>query len=98
MPDGGATENGALLSASELEKHGFFINSPSDDTVPVPLNQTKNDDGKDKTYRPPKQSNALDDEAPEQIYGSDGEELTSETEYGCELVRFYICKSNPESL
>ena len=89
MPDGGAMENGALLSASELEKHSFFINSPSDD-VPVPSNQTKNNDGKDKTYQPPKCSNALDDEAPEQIFGSDGEELTSETEYGCKLVRFFI--------
>ena len=56
--------------------------------MPVLSNKTKNDDGKDKTYQPPKHSSAFDDEAPEQIYGSDGEELTSETEYGHELVRF----------
>lgn len=67
----GAIENGALLSASKLEKHGYFVNSPSSsDDVPL------------------KHSSALDDEAPEQIYGSDGEELMSETEYGRELVRF----------
>jgi len=72
---------------SKLEKCGYFVNLPSDD-VPVLSNKTKDDDGKDKTYQSPKHSSALDDEAPEQIYGSDGEELTSKTEYGCELVRF----------
>jgi hypothetical protein len=41
-------------------------------------------------YQPPKHSSALDDEAPEQIYSSDGEELISETEYSHELVRFCI--------
>ena len=86
-------ENGALLSASELEKRGYFINSPSDD-VPV-LAKIKDDDEKDKAYRPPKQSSALDDEEPEQIYGSDGEELISETDHGCELVRFHIHTSDP---
>ena len=86
-PDGGAVENGTLLSASELKKCGYFINSPSDN-VPVLSNKTKDDNRKDKTYQPPKHSSALDDEAPEQIYGSDGEELMSETEYGHELVRF----------
>ena len=97
MPDGGAVENGALLSASELEKRGYFVNSPSDD-VPALSNQNKDDDKKDKMYQPPKLSSALDDEAPEQIYGSDGEELISETEYGLELVRFHIHTSNPKSL
>jgi hypothetical protein len=33
-------ENGALLSASELEKCGYFMNSLSDD-VPVISNQIK---------------------------------------------------------
>jgi hypothetical protein len=97
MPDGGAVENGALLSASELEKRGYFVNSPSDD-VPVLSNQNKDDDKKDKMYQPPKHNSALDDEAPEQIYGSDGEEIISETEYGHELVRFYIHTDNPKSL
>ena len=41
-------------------------------------------------------SSALDDEAPEQIHGSDEEDLISEIEYGYELVRFYIHTSNPE--
>jgi hypothetical protein len=87
-------ENGALLSASELEKRGHFVNSPSDD-VPI-LAKSKDDDEKDKAYRPPKHSNALEDEEPEQIYGSDGEELTSETDHGRELVRFHIHTYNPE--
>ena len=97
MPDGGAVENGALLSANELEKCGYFVHSPSDD-VPVLPNQKKDDDEKDKTYKPPKHSSTLDDEAPEQIYGSDGEELVSETDYGHKLVRPYIHMSNPASL
>lgn len=79
-----------MLSASELQKRGFFFHSPSD-TVPirVPAAQTEdnNDKIKDKTYRPPKRSNALDGEAPKSIYGSDGEEVTIETEHGRELVR-----------
>jgi hypothetical protein len=101
MPDGGAVENGALLSVSELEKHGYFVNSLSDNVRvgPVLSNQNKDDDNKkDKMYQPPKHSSALDDEAPAQIYGSDGEELISETEYGHELVRFHIHTYNPESL
>ena len=48
IPDGGAMENGALLSASKLEKRGYFVNSPSDD-VPV-LAKIKDDDEKDKAY------------------------------------------------
>jgi hypothetical protein len=77
-----------LLSASELQKRRFFFHSPSD-TAPIPAAQTedKNHDVKDKTYRPPKRSNALDDEAPKSIYASDGEEVTIETEHGRELVR-----------
>jgi len=81
---------------ASLRSAVFFVNSPSDD-VPVLSNQKK-DEEKDKMYQPPKHSNALDDEAPEQIYGSDGEELTNKTEYGCELVRFDIYTSNPELL
>ena len=50
LPDGGAVENGALLSASELEKCGF-MNSPSDN-MPVLSNQKK-DEEKDKMYQPP---------------------------------------------
>jgi hypothetical protein len=75
-----------LLSASELHKRGHFINSPSDET-PILDAKTKDiDDPKDKSYRPVKRSDALDDEAPEYIYTSDGEEVTSETEFGHELV------------
>lgn len=96
IPDGGAMDNGVLLSASELEKRGYFVNSPSDD-VPI-LAKTKEDDEKDKNYRPLKHSHssALDDEVPEQIYGSDGEEIMSETHHGRELVRFHIYTSNHE--
>ena len=43
-------------------------------------------DPKDKSYQPLKHSNALDDEAPKCIYTSNGEEVTSETEFGRELV------------
>ncbi|KAI9509506.1 hypothetical protein F5148DRAFT_1282929 [Russula earlei] len=86
-PDGDAVENGALLSASELHARSHFVNSPSD-TAPILGVKTKdiNDEPKDKLYRPPKHSNALDYEAPEYIYTSDGEEVTSETEFGRELV------------
>jgi hypothetical protein len=82
-----AVENGKLLSASELHARGHFVNSPSD-SAPVHSTKTRDvdDDPKDKSYQPPKCSNALDDEAPERVYGSDGEEVTSETEFGCELV------------
>ena len=60
------------------------------DEIPVLADQTKEDDGGgDKTYRPPKHSNALHDEAPGSIYGSDGE-LTSETECGRELVSMSV--------
>ena len=44
------------------------------------------DHSKDKSYQPPKCSNALYDEAPECIYTSDREEVTSETEFGHKLV------------
>ena len=87
-------ENGTLLSVSELKKRGYFVNSPSND-VPV-LAKIKDDDEKDKVYQPLKQSSALDDEEPDQIYGSDGEELTSEMDHSHELIRFHICTSNPE--
>jgi len=82
-PDGDAVENGALLSASELHAHGHFVNSPSD-TAPVPISKTKevDNDLKDKSYQPPKRSNALDNKAPEYIYTSDGDEVMSETEFG----------------
>lgn len=39
-----------------------------------------------RLLEPPKRSNALDNEAPKSIYTSDGEEVTTETEYGSELV------------
>jgi len=82
-----AVENSALLSASELHAHGHFVHSLSD-TVPIPSTKTKDTDkdSNDKSYQPPKCSNALDNEAPESIYTSNGEEVTMETEYGRELV------------
>jgi hypothetical protein len=85
-PDGDAVQ-GALLSASELHARGYFVNSPSD-TAPTLVEKTKgnNDDPKDKSYQLPKRSDALDNEAPEHIHASDGDEITSETEYGRELV------------
>jgi hypothetical protein len=78
-----------LLSASELQKRGHFVYSPSD-PVQIPSNRpennndsSKNDtDSKDKTYRPPKRCNPLDNEAPETIYTGDGDEMTSETKVG----------------
>ena len=81
-PDGDAVENGALLLASKVQKWGHFVNSPSDE-VPVSIDQpsTKKDNvAKDKTYWPPKHSNALDNEALRSIYESNGKELTSKTE------------------
>lgn len=86
-PDGDAVENGALLSASELQACGHFVNSLSDE-VPIPAekNDYNDDHNNDKTYQPPKWSNALDNEAPKSIYTSDGEEVTTETEYGTKLV------------
>jgi hypothetical protein len=89
-PDGDAVKNGALLSASELHARGHFVNSPSDmaPTQATLVEKTKGNDNdpKDKPYQPPKCSDALDNEAPERIHASDGEEITSETEYGRELV------------
>ena len=89
-PNGDAVENGALLSASELHACSHFVNSPSD-TAPTQatlVEKTKGNDNdlKDKPYQPPKCSDALDNEAPEHIHASDGEEITHEMEYGCELV------------
>jgi hypothetical protein len=56
--------------------------------TPTLVEKTKgnNDNPKDKPYQPPKCSDALDNEAPEHIHASDGEEIMSETEYGHELV------------
>ena len=82
-PDGDAVEDGALLSASELHARGHFVHSPSD-VEPIKARRKEKDN--DKSYQPPKRSNALDDEAPECIYTSGGEEVTTETEYGRELV------------
>jgi hypothetical protein len=86
-PDGDAVENAVLLSASELQARGHFVYSPSKE-APALADKTEDDceDPKDKSYEPPKRSNALDDEAPERIYSSGGEEVTSETEQGRELV------------
>ena len=86
-PNGDAVKNGALLSASKLHACGHFVNSPSD-TAPTLVEKTKgnNNDLKDKPYQLPKHSDALDNEAPEHIHASNGEEITSEMEYGCELV------------
>jgi hypothetical protein len=77
-----------LLSARELQARGHFVNSPSD-TAPILDAKIKDteEDPKDKSYQPPKHSNVLDDEAPDCIYTSDGEEATSETDFGFELVR-----------
>ena len=92
-PDGDAVEDGILLSATELQRRGHFVYSPSDAVVlPIPSEQSRNksegdDSAKDRTYQPPKHSNPLDDEAPQTIYTTEGEEITSETEYGRELVR-----------
>ena len=79
-------------SVTKLEKCGYFVNSSSDEIPVQPeADQTKEDyDGEDRTYWPPKCSNALDDEALGSIYGSDGEEVMSETERGCELVSMSV--------
>ena len=64
------------------------MNSPSD-AAPIsgPLQATDDsDDAKDTTYHPPKRSNALEDQAPKVIFGSSGEEVSSETELGREVV------------
>lgn len=89
-PDGDAVENGALLSASELQACSHFVSSPSDEAPNIPAKNHDNDNNNDldcdKTYQPPKRSNALDNEVPNSIYTSDGEEVTTETEYGTKLV------------
>ena len=85
-PDGDAVENGALLSATELQAQGHFVQSPSD-VAPAPApTGGDTDDQEDKTYKPPKHSNALDGEAPQPIYASDGEEVTTKTDYGRMVV------------
>jgi hypothetical protein len=87
--DGDAVEDGVLLSASELHRCGHFFYSPSDlvpISVPVDSDHQADDDLKDKTYWPPKNSNKLENEVPDAIFASDREELTSETERGHELV------------
>jgi hypothetical protein len=48
-----------LLSASELEKRGYFVNSPSDDVPVLAKIKDDDDDEKDKTYQPPENSSAL---------------------------------------
>ena len=48
------------VPSTELEQRGYFIHSPSDE---VP-----DDDGEDKTYRPPKCSNSLDDDETPGVY------------------------------
>jgi len=98
-PDGDAVENGFLLSADELEARGHFVHSPSD-AIPI-LKKAKehgaagsdaegsdaeDSDVDDKTYKPPKKSDELNGEVPEAIYGSDGEEMLCETEYGRKLM------------
>jgi hypothetical protein len=76
-----------LLSASKLHARGHFVNSPSDEAPTFDDKADDNDnDPKDKSYQPPKCSNALHDEAPECIYTGDEDELTSETKQGHELV------------
>jgi hypothetical protein len=95
-PDGDTVEDGILLSATELQRRGHFIYSPSNAVVlPIPSEQSRNKSGgddstKDKTYQPPKHSNPLDDEAPQTIYTTKGEEITSKTEYDCELVKKHL--------
>lgn len=86
-PDGDAVEDGVLLSASELHARGHFVHSPSD-IAPVLGTRTKDidDDSDDESYRPPKRSNVLDDEAPEYVFTDAGEEATGETDFGRELV------------
>jgi len=77
-----------LLSASELHARGHFVHSPSD-AIPIPSKpkpKDRDDDPNDKSYHPPKHSNALDNEAPECIYTSNGEEAITETEYGRKVV------------
>jgi hypothetical protein len=66
-PDGDAIENGVLLSASELHTRGHFVHSLSD-VMPIISTKTNakdedDDNPKDKSYQPPKHSNALDNEA-----------------------------------
>jgi hypothetical protein len=62
------------------------------------VSKDTDDDLNDKLYQPPKRSNALDNEAPECIYTSNGEEVISETEYGCELVSKTNLNDNPSNI
>ena len=91
-PDGEAVAADGISLWDESEM--VWPHSPSDvvDPNPIPVQKaqtskknTDNDDS-DKAYRPPKQSNPLDDEAPEEIYDDDGEELEIEMEKGKEIV------------
>jgi hypothetical protein len=79
-----------LLSASELQARGHFVYSPSD-TLPERAKDSEDDNPKDKSYQLPKRSrgNVLDDDMPEYIFTSDGEEVVSETDLGRELVSGY---------
>lgn len=62
-----------------------------------PSSKKKTVDNDNKAYKPPKKSNPFDDEAPEDIYNDDGEELEIETEKGKEIVCTKACK-RPEVL
>ncbi len=87
-PVGDAVDkDGNLLSASKLT----FVNSPSDEIPALPLTKDKTAPGpkkdNDKDYRPPKRSQALDEEVPENIFDSNSEEVVVETEKGQKIVR-----------
>ena len=62
------------------------------------MTKDTDDDLNDKSYQPSKQSNALNNEAPECIYTSNGEEVISETEYGRELVSKTNLNDNPSNI
>lgn len=76
--------NGQLKDANDID----FFYSPSSKK---PLKKQKtNDDGDmdsdDREYQPPKKNNALEKEAPDAIFDSDGEEMVDETEEGMRIV------------
>jgi len=62
------------------------------------MSKDTDDDLNDKSYQPPKRSNALDNKAPECIYTSNGEEVISETEYVRELVSKTNLNDNPSNI
>ncbi|KAJ7588339.1 hypothetical protein C8J56DRAFT_68016, partial [Mycena floridula] len=79
--DGDAVNgDGTLKDAGDMEW-------PESATEEIPKKPKKNKDTGNLAYHPPKQSDELDDEAPEELYGSDGEELVSLTERGQEMHR-----------